>query len=80
MITVTDLFCGAGGSSLGAAATGQVEISIAANHWATAIDGSSEMPRVTQRPLVHLPLEVPPLDVRIGLWTVSPAVLSLARS
>jgi len=28
------------------------------------------MPRVTQRPLVHLPLEVPPLDVRIGLWTV----------
>ncbi len=39
MITVTDLFCGAGGSSLGAAATGQVEISIAANHWATAIDG-----------------------------------------
>ena len=38
MITVTDLFCGAGGSSLGAAATGRVKIVIAANHWATAID------------------------------------------
>jgi DNA (cytosine-5)-methyltransferase 1 len=36
MITATDLFCGAGGSSLGAEAAG-VKLSIAANHWATAI-------------------------------------------
>lgn len=35
--TVTDLFCGAGGSSTGAAAAG-MEIAIAANHWQLAID------------------------------------------
>ncbi|HVV82037.1 MAG TPA: ATP-binding protein [Kofleriaceae bacterium] len=28
------------------------------------------MPRITQRPLVHIPLEVPPLDVRTSLWSV----------
>lgn len=38
MITATDLFCGAGGSSLGAEATGLVELRMAANHWQTAID------------------------------------------
>ncbi len=37
MITMTDLFCGAGGSSTGAVATG-VDVRIAANHWATAIE------------------------------------------
>ena len=26
------------------------------------------MPRITQRPLVHLPLELPPLEVRTALW------------
>lgn len=36
-ITVTDLFCGAGGSSLGAEAAG-LTLSLAANHWSTAID------------------------------------------
>lgn len=36
-VTITDLFCGAGGSSLGAAAAGG-ELVIAANHWQTAID------------------------------------------
>lgn len=35
--TVTDLFCGAGGSSLGAEAAG-MELVMAANHWQTAID------------------------------------------
>lgn len=35
--TVTDLFCGAGGSSTGAAAAG-MEIRLAANHWQQAID------------------------------------------
>lgn len=34
---MTDLFCGAGGSSTGAAAAG-MEIRLAANHWQTAID------------------------------------------
>jgi len=37
MLTVTDLFCGAGGSSLGMAAAG-LSIEIAANHWQTAVE------------------------------------------
>lgn len=36
-VTVTDLFCGAGGSSLGAEAAG-LELVMAANHWQTAIE------------------------------------------
>lgn len=36
--TVTDLFCGAGGSSLGAEAVKGIEIVLAMNHWRTAID------------------------------------------
>lgn len=35
--TVSDLFCGAGGSSLGATYAG-LELRLAANHWQTAID------------------------------------------
>lgn len=37
-VTVTDLFCGAGGSSLGAEAVKGVRLEMAANHWQTAID------------------------------------------
>jgi len=36
-LTVTDQFCGAGGSSLGALAAG-LEIRLALNHWQLAID------------------------------------------
>lgn len=36
-LTVTDLFCGAGGSSLGAQEAG-IQLVMAANHWQTAID------------------------------------------
>lgn len=38
MITVTDLFAGAGGSSTGAVQVPGVELRIAANHWQTAIE------------------------------------------
>lgn len=38
MWTVTDLFCGAGGSSQGAKAVPGVEVVMAANHWQLAID------------------------------------------
>ncbi|WP_190824742.1 DNA cytosine methyltransferase [Saccharopolyspora pogona] len=38
MITITDLFCGAGGSSQGASAVDGVEVRMAANHWQLAID------------------------------------------
>ena len=36
-VTVTDLFCGAGGSSVGATAAGMT-LAVAANHWRTAVD------------------------------------------
>ena len=38
MLTVTDLFAGAGGSSTGMTAIPGVEVKIAANHWQVAID------------------------------------------
>ena len=37
-LTVTDLFCGAGGSSLGAEAVPGVKLAMAANHWPKAIE------------------------------------------
>lgn len=37
-ITVTDLFCGAGGSGLGATAVPGVELYLAANHWTLAVE------------------------------------------
>ena len=36
-LTFTDIFCGAGGSSIGLAAAG-FELKLAANHWQTAIE------------------------------------------
>lgn len=38
MLTMTDLFCGAGGSSTGALTIPGVTVSMAANHWALAIE------------------------------------------
>lgn len=38
MITLTDLFCGAGGSSSGAVTIPGVRVRMAANHWALAIE------------------------------------------
>jgi DNA (cytosine-5)-methyltransferase 1 len=38
MVTVTDLFCGAGGSSSGAVAVPGVRVAMAANHWRLAVD------------------------------------------
>ncbi|MCH9736828.1 MAG: DNA cytosine methyltransferase [Actinomycetia bacterium] len=40
-LTLTDLFCGAGGSSTGAVSVGNVSARIAANHWAKAIETHS---------------------------------------
>lgn len=37
-LTVTDLFCGAGGSSSGAVQIPDVEVTIAANHWKLAVE------------------------------------------
>lgn len=38
MITIADLFCGAGGSGLGASVVPDVQLRYAANHWAKAVE------------------------------------------
>ncbi|GAA0905787.1 DNA cytosine methyltransferase [Pseudonocardia zijingensis] len=38
MITIADLFCGAGGSGLGASVVPGVQLRYAANHWRTAVE------------------------------------------
>ena len=41
MLTMTDLFCGAGGSSTGAVEAG-IDVRIAANHWKLAVESHHE--------------------------------------
>jgi site-specific DNA-cytosine methylase len=38
VITIADLFCGAGGSGLGASVVPDVQLRYAANHWRTAVE------------------------------------------
>ncbi|MFD8117032.1 DNA cytosine methyltransferase [Streptomyces microflavus] len=42
MLTLTDLFCGGGGSSTGAALVPGIEVRMAANHWKLAVDVHNE--------------------------------------
>ena len=42
MLTAADMFCGAGGSSLGAELTGKVKLVLGLNHWPRAIETHSE--------------------------------------
>lgn len=42
MITIADLFCGAGGSGLGATAVPDVQLVYAANHWRKAVETHAE--------------------------------------
>jgi DNA (cytosine-5)-methyltransferase 1 len=41
-LTITDLFCGAGGSAQGALAVPGIELTLAANHWQLAVDTHAE--------------------------------------
>lgn len=57
-VTATDLFCGAGGSSLGAERVTGLRVEMAANHWSTAIQASVEGVKAyvldgTHNPLHH---------------------------
>ena len=45
MITVTDIFAGAGGSSIGAAQVPGLHVAIAANHWRLVVDVHQDWPR-----------------------------------
>src|SRR5438874_577510 len=58
-LTFTDIFCGAGGSSLGLAAAG-FELKLAANHWATAIETHAANFRTAE----HLCADVNNYDMR----------------
>ena len=59
MITVTDIFAGAGGSSTGAATVPGVEIRLAANHWQLAVDVHQQNHQQTDHACVDLHLEDP---------------------
>lgn len=68
-VTVTDLFCGAGGSTLGAAAVDGVAVRIAANHWQRAIDTHAANVPAVEHDCADIsqidPRRYPPTDV---LW------------
>ncbi len=59
MITVTDIFAGAGGSSTGAEMVPGVHVALAANHWALAVDVHADNHRDTEHACVDLHLEDP---------------------
>lgn len=59
MITVTDIFAGAGGSSSGAAAVPGVHVRLAANHWPLAVKVHAENHQDTAHACADLHLEDP---------------------
>lgn len=72
MVTVTDLFAGAGGSSTGAASVPDVEVVRAANHWPLAVDvHAKNFPR-TVHACVDLHMEDPRNFPRTDLLWASP--------
>jgi len=59
MITLTDIFAGAGGSSTGAIQVPGVQVRLAANHWKLAVDVHNSNHPNTEHALVDLHLEDP---------------------
>ncbi|MFF9565764.1 DNA cytosine methyltransferase [Leifsonia sp. NPDC014704] len=72
MITMTDMFCGAGGSSSGAIQVPGVSVRIAANHWQTAIDIHNANHQGTDHAIVDLHLERPSYFPRTDIAWMSP--------
>ena len=72
MITVTDLFCGAGGSSTGASQVPSVKVSFAANHEQTAIDVHHANHPDTDHAAVDLHEEDPKFFPRTTILWASP--------
>ena len=72
MLTVTDIFAGAGGSSTGAAAVPGVQIALAANHWQLAVDVHQENHQQTEHACVDLHLEDPRNFPRTDILWASP--------
>lgn len=72
MITVTDIFAGAGGSSTGAASVPGVEVARAANHWPLAVAVHQENHPDTEHACVDLHLEDPRNFPRTDVLWASP--------
>lgn len=72
MITVTDLFAGAGGSSTGAMQVPGVHVRIAANHWQTALDIHNANHQDTDHANVDLHEERPSYFPRTDILWASP--------
>lgn len=70
-ITVTDLFCGAGGSSTGAVRTG-ARVVMAANHWKLAIETHSTNHPNTEHDCADLRQTHPSLYPRTDILWISP--------
>lgn len=82
MITLTDIFAGAGGSSSGAAAVPGVHVSLAANHWRLAVDVHADNHQDTDHACVDLHMEDPRNFPRTDVLWASPECTkwSLANS
>lgn len=72
MLTVTDIFCGAGGSSTGMAGIPGVTVRIAANHWALAIETHNTNHPDTEHAHVDLHMEDPRNFPRTDILWASP--------
>jgi DNA (cytosine-5)-methyltransferase 1 len=71
-LTVTDLFCGGGGSSTGMASVPGVQIRMAANHWTLAVDVHNSNHPDTDHAAVDLHLEDPRFFPRTDILWASP--------
>ena len=73
MITLTDIFAGAGGSSTGAASVPGVDVKIAANHWKLAVEVHNENHPTTEHACVDLHMEDPRNFPRTGVESLERA-------
>ena len=71
-ITITDLFCGAGGSSSGAIQVPGVQVRMAANHWALAVETHNTNHPDTDHAAVDLHEEDPRYFPRTDILWASP--------
>ncbi len=72
MLTMTDLFAGAGGTSTGAASVPGVHVAVAANHWRLAVNVHAENHQGTDHACVDLHMEDPRNFPRTDLLWASP--------
>lgn len=72
MLSITDLFCGGGGSSTGAVSVPGVEIRMAANHWQLAVDVHNSNHPLADHAAVDLHQEDPRYFPKTDLLWASP--------